>query len=100
MASATNSAQFGPGTNALADSLAVGDMTGSGIRIAGTGAPGTPVDGDIWKASGDLNFRSNGVTVGPFNQPSVTGSRAGNAALASLLTQLATLNIVTDNSTA
>lgn len=98
VASATNSVQFGPGTNSLADSLKVGT---AGIRFKGTtGAPGTPVNGDFWIASGDINFRSNGVTVGPFNQPSVTGSRAGNAALASLLTQLATMNIITDSSTA
>lgn len=100
LAQTTNAVQFGPGTNALASSLAVGDISGTGIRIAGGGAPGTPVDGDVWKASGDISFRSNGVTVGAFNQPSVTGSRAGNAALASLLTQLANMNIVTDNSTA
>lgn len=100
VANQTNGFQFGPGTNALATSLAVGDISGTGIRVAGGGAPGTPVDGDVWKASGDINFRSNGATVGPFNQPSVTGSRAGNAALASLLTQLATMNIVADNSTA
>lgn len=100
VASATNAAQFGPGTNALATSLAVGDISGTGIRIAGGGAPGTPVDGDIWKASGDISFESNGVTVGAFNQPAVTGSRAGNAALASLLTTLANMNIITDSTTA
>lgn len=44
VASATNSAQFGPGTNAEADTLKVGT---AGIRLKGTvGAPGTPVNGD------------------------------------------------------
>jgi len=32
--------------------------------------------------------------------PSITGSRGGNAALANLLSQLATSNIITDNTTA
>lgn len=36
----------------------------------------------------------------PASKPSVTGSRGGNAALASLLTALATLGLVTDNTTA
>jgi hypothetical protein len=33
----------------------------------------------------------------PINKPSVTGSRGGNAALTSLMTQLANLGIVTDS---
>jgi hypothetical protein len=36
----------------------------------------------------------------PDTKPAVTGSRAGNAAVASLLTQLAALGIVTDSTTA
>ncbi|MCX5522602.1 collagen-like protein [Streptomyces bobili] len=36
----------------------------------------------------------------PVGRPTVTGSRAGNAALASLLTALATLGLITDNTTA
>lgn len=36
----------------------------------------------------------------PANKPAITGSRAGNAALASLLTQLATLGLITDSTTA
>jgi hypothetical protein len=36
----------------------------------------------------------------PIVQPTVTGSRAGNAALASLLTQLATMGLVVDTTTA
>jgi len=36
----------------------------------------------------------------PASKPSVTGSRGGNAALASLITALATLGLVTDNTTA
>jgi hypothetical protein len=40
----------------------------------------------------------NGTT--PVAKPSVTGSRGGNAALASLLTQLASTGLITDNTTA
>lgn len=36
----------------------------------------------------------------PITKPSVTGSRAGNAALASLLTKLATLGLITDGTSA
>jgi len=36
----------------------------------------------------------------PSTPPAVTGSRGGNAALASLLTTLATLGLITDNTTA
>ena len=94
-ASALNSIQFGPGVNAIANSLGVGDITGDGLRLRADAA-GT-VDGDFFKSGGDIGFRSNGVPVGLFNQPSVTGSRAANAALASLLTQLAAMNIIADN---
>lgn len=60
-ASAVNAVQFGVGSNALADSLQVGN---AGLRMKGTvGAPGTPQNGDIWvDASGYVNIRSNGVT--------------------------------------
>ena len=36
----------------------------------------------------------------PSSKPAVTGSRGGNAALASLITALATLGLITDNTTA
>jgi hypothetical protein len=36
----------------------------------------------------------------PVSPPSVTGSRGGNAALASLLTALASLGMITNNTTA
>lgn len=60
-ASATNAVQFGPGTNALADSLQVG---GAGLRLKGTaGAPATPQNGDQWVSGGFVYIRSNGVSV-------------------------------------
>jgi len=62
-ASAENAVQFGPGVNALADSLQIGT---SGIRLKGTvGAPGGGdiQNGDIWVAGGYLYRRSNGVSA-------------------------------------
>lgn len=61
IASAANAVQFGPGTNALANSLQVGS---AGIRLKGTsGAPGTPQNGDMWVNGGFVYIRSNGVSV-------------------------------------
>lgn len=58
--------------------------------------------------AGDLDVNNRlrvGGNVGfygttPVAKPAVTGSRGGNAALASLLTQLATLGLITDSTTA
>jgi hypothetical protein len=46
------------------------------------------------------SISNSGASNETFNKPTVTGSRAGNAALASLLTQLATMGVVTDSTTA
>jgi len=60
-ATAANAVQFGPGVNALADSVQFGN---AGIRIKGTaGAPGALQDGDIWRAGAYVYIRSNGVSV-------------------------------------
>jgi hypothetical protein len=42
------------------------------------------------------------ISLGPilFNKPTITGSRAGNAALADLLTKLAAMNLIIDTTTA
>lgn len=47
-------------------------------------------------ASSNLGFYGSGGG----GKPTITGSRAGNAALADLLTELATLGLITDSSTA
>lgn len=62
VASAVNANQFGPGTNAQPDSLAVGDMAGTGLRLIAAGAPATPVNGDFWQANGSIYCRTGGVT--------------------------------------
>ena len=60
VASATGSVQFAPGTNAVANSLAVGGA----LRLNGTtGTPGVLRNGDIWEASGYVYIRSNGASV-------------------------------------
>jgi hypothetical protein len=57
-----NCFQFGPGTNALADTLQVG---GAGIRFKGTvGVPGALQNGDMWvDAGGNVLIRSAGASV-------------------------------------
>jgi len=60
-ASAANAFQFGPGVNALADSLQIGN---AGIRFKGTaGAPAAPQNGDFWVNGGFIYARSNGVSI-------------------------------------
>jgi hypothetical protein len=64
VASATNSFQFAEGTNALADSLAVGSHSGNGVRICANGDPGASVqNGDIWCDGTHVYARGNGVDV-------------------------------------
>lgn len=60
---------------------------GSGLTVNGLDFSTSTISGQVFKlASG--------------NRPTITGSRGGNAALASLLTALATLGLVTDSTTA
>lgn len=97
VANATNAAQFGPGTNALADSVQIGS---AGLRLRGTTSFATPQNGDIGvDGSGNVLMRSAGATQ-TFNQPTIAGSRGGNAALAALLTGLANMGLIVDNTTA
>jgi hypothetical protein len=63
-------------------------------------APSTPTGGGIQYVEGGAGkFKTsagNVVIFAPSSVPNVTGSRGGNAALASLLTQLASLGLITD----
>lgn len=65
-------------------------------------APGTNPSGGLilYSESGVAKIRSGANTVTLGDKPSVTGSRGGNAALASLLTVLQTAGIITDGSSA
>lgn len=51
-----------------------------------------------WRHSGGPQIGFYGAS--PVSKPTVTGSRGGNAALQSLLTQLATLGLITDSTSA
>jgi hypothetical protein len=52
-------------------------------------------------ASGGFQFNGPvGFSAVPISRPTVSGSRGGNAALASLLTALSTYGLVTDSTTA
>jgi hypothetical protein len=72
--------------------LAGGTAANLILKLLGKGTGGVQVDA----AGGRVGFY--GTT--PVARPSITGSRGGNAALASLITQLASQGLVTDNTTA
>jgi len=67
IASAENAFQFGPGTNAQANSLQVGTQ----MRLKGTtGAPASALhNGDIWVNNNYVYIRSNGVSCKVVNNP-------------------------------
>ncbi|MGI9486272.1 MAG: hypothetical protein ACR2RF_10425 [Geminicoccaceae bacterium] len=63
-ATADNAFQFGPGANAAANSLQVGQTAalGTGLHFHAGGAPGAPVNGDMWvTAAGAVVIQSGGV---------------------------------------
>lgn len=63
-ATASNAVQFGVGVNAVADSLQVGQTAalGTGLHFHSGGAPGVPVNGDMWvTAAGAVTIMSGGV---------------------------------------
>ncbi len=53
---------------------------------------------DLINLLGPTKVATFGVGVTPISKPTVSGSRAGNAALASLLTELANYGLITDSS--
>ncbi|MGI9489183.1 MAG: hypothetical protein ACR2RF_25510 [Geminicoccaceae bacterium] len=64
IANAFNAFQMGPGTNAAALSLQVGQTAalGTGLHFHGAGAPAVPVNGDVWvDAAGFITMMSGGV---------------------------------------
>lgn len=84
--------------NVYMDGTANNHMAGN--LLLGTTADGMTAGGSL-AVAGD--FAHRGTLAGFFNttpiaKPTVTGSRGGNAALASLLTQLAALGLLTDSS--
>jgi hypothetical protein len=93
----TNSLQLG------ATSSDVGGAVGAVISAKNvTTAPTTnPTGGVIFYAQGGVaKFRAASGDIYDTTKRTVTGAKGGNAALASLLTQLATAGLITDSTTA
>lgn len=67
----------------------------SDTAIVGNGVTTATGDITISSATGKIGF--NGA---PISKPTVTGSRGGNAALASLLTALASYGLIIDGTSA
>ena len=81
---------YAQGSDANVSLIFHGKGTGGGLMRDGAGA--TRVQ---WNSTGVGFYGST-----PVAKPTVTGSRGGNAALASLLTALANLGLITDSTTA
>jgi hypothetical protein len=74
------------GTGAAARTITLGNVTGATAMVYNTGSGGHAFTGDMGFFGGT-----------PASKPTITGSRGANAALASLLTELAGLGILTDS---
>lgn len=92
-------------TNSLQLGSTSSDLGGSGGSVISmkdaTTAPTTNPTGGViaYSQGGVFKVRSAGGVIFDTTRRTVTGSRGGNAALASLLTQLATIGLITDSST-
>ena len=89
-------------TRGLFSSLRVGDGVTNALVATPGVAPSNPLTlaasgtGGIQFLTGNLGFNS----AAPIAKPTISGSRGGNAAVASLLTQLAAYGLITDGTTA
>jgi hypothetical protein len=84
-----------PTSTSGANALLSANRTGVVIDTATLTATDITLTGDV-KVTGNVGF--NNVT--PIAKPTVSGSRGGNAALASLLTALANFGLITNSTTA
>lgn len=83
--------------------VSIQDFGGNWVKVGG---PASAIDGLQLQAtaSSTSSIVLNSHTLGFYNatpvvKPAITGAKAGNTALASLITQLATLGLVTDSTT-
>lgn len=82
-----------------------GSITGQAVAFSAQGADANITFAVFGKGTGGTLIESNAGRLAfyggtPAAKPAITGSRGGNAALASVLTQLATLGLLTDSTTA
>lgn len=82
-------------------SITASGATNADIRAVGRGTGGV----ELRDGGGAIKVKVNTTGIGffattPAAKPNITGSRGGNAALASFLTGLATLGLITDSTTA
>ncbi len=76
--------------------LASRDTSGAEVRIVAGAGLQTALRAGASGGNPTIGF----LGAAPVTRPAVTGSRGGNAALASLLTQLASLGLITDSTSA
>lgn len=93
-------AQSCTGATSTGGALDVGPGAGSSV-----GGLGRLMSGGTTPGGGSARFSWNNTGLSFFGatcaaKPTITGSRGGNAALASLLTELATLGLITDGTSA
>lgn len=80
-------------SDAFSDAFIDGNVTRVSVPTNGLGSITNLAYGtNSWTASG-------GAITGGASRPTITGSRGGNAALASLLTNLASMGLITDTTT-
>lgn len=107
----SNAATNGNGgiVNITGGPTSTGTGTGGDVIIKGGTKPASGTAGRVYlkdsvgnilMSIGGTNSTLSFYGVTPVTKPAVTGSRGGNAALASLLTQLAALGLITDSSSA
>lgn len=105
LAHQTNGVNYIQGINAATGGSprwnAVGDDTNISVALVGKGTGGV----SLRDGGNAFKFEVNTTGIGfygatPAAKPTITGSRSGNAALADLLTDLATLGLITDSTTA
>ncbi len=87
-----------------ADNTGVGTGTGGDAIFAPGSGPGGNGEAQIANSANDPFIRVNSTggaffNTAPIAKPTVTGSRVANPALASLLSQLAALGLITDSTT-
>lgn len=103
----TNTANGATGRAMLFNAQDMSGTTSTGAELGLRPGSGTSAGGELWLGigSGTKRIRMNDIglaffTTAPVAKQAPTGSRGGNAALASLLTALAASGLITDSTSA